>query len=326
MFGRVSPEQKAIIVKQLQSEGRTVGMIGDGVNDVQALKEADCSISFAGANDVARNISRIILMDNDFASMPDIVREGRQVIGNIEKVSALYVMKNIFVMFMTLLYAIITIVTKVNSYPFDTKKMLMIEFFVIGVPTFLFALQPTKARPKGNFLRNVLKSSLSAAVGLIAGTGFIMIMNGFIDYSAIAETAAQLQDVKAVMATFALTMAGFVCLTVISMPPNKFRIAVIAVMFVVSLLAIWFDNKFMGGTFLGMHFVPMEYAWWIIVSSVIALIAMLGTRWIITYFDNRYGKKIVEGMDEKIRDFKQKRIEKYNKRREEKEKKGGEEN
>lgn len=324
VFGRVSPEQKATIVKQLQSEGRTVGMIGDGVNDVQALKEADCSISFASANDVARNISRIILMDNDFASMPDIVKEGRQVIGNIEKVSALYIMKNIFVMFMTLLYAIITIVTKVNSYPFDTKKMLMIEFFVIGVPTFLFALQPTKARPKGNFLRNVLKSSLSAAVGLIAATGFIMIMNAaVIDYSPIASTPEAVEAVKAVMATFALTMAGFVCLTVISMPPNKFRLSVIAVMFVVSLLAIWFDNRFMDGTFLGMNFVPLEYAWWIIVSSVIALVAMLGTKWIITYFDNKYGEKIVEGMDEKIRDFKRKRIEKYNKRQEEKEEKSG---
>ena len=325
VFGRVSPEQKAVIVKQLQSEGRTVGMIGDGVNDVQALKEADCSISFASANDVARNISRIILMDNDFASMPDIVREGRQVIGNIEKVSALYVMKNIFVMFMTLLYAIITIVTKENSYPFDTKKMLMIEFFVIGVPTFLFALQPTKARPKGNFLRNVLKSSLSAAVGLIAATGFIMILNGFIDYSPIAATHEEVEAIKAIMATFALTMAGFVCLTVISMPPNKFRIATIAVMFAVSLLAIWFDNSFMDGTFLGMDFVPMQYAWWIIVSSVIALVAMLGTRWVITYFDNRYGEKIVEGMDEKIRDFKQKRIDRYNKRQAKKGKKGGEE-
>ena len=263
-------------------------------------------------------------MDNDFASMPDIVKEGRQVIGNIEKVSALYIMKNIFVMFMTLLYAIITIVTKVNSYPFDTKKMLMIEFFVIGVPTFLFALQPTKARPKGNFLRNVLKSSLSAAVGLIAATGFIMIMNAaVIDYSPIASTPEAVEAVKAVMATFALTMAGFVCLTVISMPPNKFRLSVIAVMFVVSLLAIWFDNRFMDGTFLGMNFVPLEYAWWIIVSSVIALVAMLGTKWIITYFDNKYGEKIVEGMDEKIRDFKRKRIEKYNKRQEEKEEKGG---
>ena len=253
------------------------------------------------------------------------MREGRQVIGNIEKVSALYVMKNIFVMFMTLLYAIITIVTKENSYPFDTKKMLMIEFFVIGVPTFLFALQPTKARPKGNFLRNVLKSSLSAAVGLIAGTGFIMIMNGFIDYSAIAATPEEVEAIKAIMATFALTMAGFVCLTVISMPPNKFRLIVIGVMFVVSLLAVWFDNKFMSGTFLGMDFVPMQYAWWIIVSSVIALLAMLGTRWVITYFDNKYGEKIVTGMDEKICGFKQKRLEKYNRRHEGREEKSGEE-
>lgn len=321
VFGRVSPEQKAVIVRQLQCEGRTVGMIGDGVNDVQALKEADCSISFASANDVARNISRIILMDNDFASMPDIVREGRQVIGNIEKVSSLYIMKNIFVMFMTLLYAIITIVTKENSYPFDTKKMLMIEFFVIGVPTFLFALQPTKSRPKGNFLRNVLKSSLSAAIALIVATGFIMIMNGVIDYGVTGE---ELQQTKAVMATFALTMAGFVCLTVISMPPNKFRIAIIISMFAVSLLAIWADNALMSGTFLGMDFVPMKYAWWIIVSSVIALVVVLVTRWIISSLDKRYGKQIADGVDERVRRFRQKRLDRYNEREKKKEEKGGE--
>lgn len=323
VFGRVSPEQKSLIVKQLQSEGRTVGMIGDGVNDVQALKEADCSISFASANDVARNISRIILMDNDFASMPEIVKEGRQVIGNIEKVSSLYVMKNIFVMFMTLLYAIITIATKVNSYPFDTKKMLLIEFFVIGVPTFLFALQPTKARPKGNFLRNILKSSLSAATGLIVATGFIMIVNGFLDFSSIASTAEEVEAIKAVMATYALTMAGFVCLVIISMPANKFRLIVSAVMFALSLIAIWVDSALFEGTFLGMKFIPFNYGWWIILSTAIAVATVLLMRRFIGYIDAKYGDRMQKGI-EKIQSIKDAKMERFTKRLQEKGKNSGE--
>lgn len=323
IFGRVSPEQKATIVKQLQSEGRTVSMIGDGVNDVQALKEADCSISFASANDVARNISRIILMDNDFVTMPQIVQEGRQVIGNIEKVSSLYIMKNIFVMFMTLLYAIITIVTKVNSYPFDTKKMLLIELFVIGVPTFLFALQPTKSRPQGNFLRNILKSALSSAIGLIVATGFIMIINGQLDYSPIASTPEELQAVKAVMATFALTMSGFVCLFIIGLPLNKFRLAITSAMFVLSFVAIWIDSAFLDSTFMGMKYIPFEYGWWVIVSTVIGAAATLLSRYAISVGDKKFGDKIEHGIDKKVNDYKQKRLQKYNDKRQQREKESG---
>ena len=167
----------------------------------------------------------------------------------------------------------------------------------------------------------MLKASLSAAIALIVATGFIMIMNGVIDYGVTGE---ELQQTKAVMATFALTMAGFVCLTVISMPPNKFRIAIIISMFAVSLLAIWADNALMSGTFLGMDFVPMKYAWWIIVSSVIALVVVLVTRWIISSLDKRYGKQIADGVAERVRRFRQKRLDRYNEREKKKEEKGGE--
>ena len=93
IFGRVTPEQKSKLVAALQQKGRIVAMIGDGVNDVQALKDADCSISFASANQAARNISRIVLLDNDFKTLPDAVGEGRRVISNVQKSSALYIMK-----------------------------------------------------------------------------------------------------------------------------------------------------------------------------------------------------------------------------------------
>lgn len=294
VFGRISPEQKCAVVKALQAKGHTVAMIGDGVNDVQALKQADCSISFAGANEVARNISRIVLMDNNFLTLPSIVQEGRQVIGNVEKVSALYVMKNIFVMFMTLLFSIVTMATGKSSYPFDTKKMLMIEFFVIGVPTFLFALQPTKARPKGDFLRNILKSSLPAAASLICATGFMLILTAFLD---IPGSADEVFAIKATAATYALTMSGFVALVVISMPPDKFRLSVAAVMFCVSLLAAYIDKNFLDGTFLAMETLPAEYIGYIAASMAIGLIALLISRKIAKTVDDKYGDAIQKACD-----------------------------
>ncbi|MDD4315660.1 MAG: HAD-IC family P-type ATPase, partial [Clostridia bacterium] len=169
IFGRVAPEQKSKIVNYLQKKGRVVGMVGDGVNDVQALKEADCSISFASANEVARNISRIIMLDSNFKTLPNVVSEGRRVISNVEKVSALYIMKNLFVMFMTLLFSIITFVIKKDIYPFIPTRMLLIEFFVIGVPTFALALQANNKRVEGNFLTNIMKSCVPAAMSLITG-------------------------------------------------------------------------------------------------------------------------------------------------------------
>ena len=289
VFGRISPEQKCAVVKSLQQKGHTVAMIGDGVNDVKALKQADCSISFAAANEVARNISRIVLMDNNFMTLPSIVQEGRQVIGNVEKVSALYVMKNIFVMFMTLLFAIVTIATGRSSYPFDTKKMLMIEFFVIGVPTFVFALQPTRARPKGDFLRNILKSSLPAAVSLICATGFMLILTACIDVPGTYEEAFAL---KATAATYALTMAGFVALTVISMPPDKLRLATVVLMFGVSLLAAYIDKNFLEGTFLAMETLPTVYIGYIAAAMAIGFVTLMLSRKAAIVIDDRFGERI----------------------------------
>ena len=135
------PEEKVGNIEALRESGRKVCMIGDGVKDVKALRESDCSISFASANEVARNISRIILTDNDFGTLPVIVNEGRSVIGNIEKVSALYIMKNIAIMVLTLAFAIAGFIDPTISYPLSTKQLLLIEFFFIGVPSLAFAMK-----------------------------------------------------------------------------------------------------------------------------------------------------------------------------------------
>ena len=293
IFGRVSPEQKCLLVNGLQKEGRTVGMIGDGVNDVQALKESDCSISFASANEVARNISRIILMDNNFKTLPSVVQEGRQVIGNIEKVSSLYIMKNIFVMFMVMMFTVLTFITKVNSYPFDTKRMLLIEFFVIGVPTFCFALQPGKARATDHFLAHIMRQSIPSALGLIVGVLFVFGMLGCFGGDQTSFATYE----NASTAALALAMCGFACLVIISMPPNLFRLSLIVAMIGVATLALWADYTYaedwFGDTFLNIDWELPAINWvWCVVAMVICTVITLLFRKVIDVIAKKYGDEI----------------------------------
>ena len=296
VFGRVSPDQKRDIVRCLQKKGRTVGMIGDGVNDVKALRESDCSISFRPGNEVARNISRIILTDNNFSTLPTIVNEGRSVIGNIEKVSALYIMKNIAIMVLTLAFAIAGFVNPAISYPISTKQLLLLEFFVIGVPSLAFAMQKGNARRvTGNFMRNVLKSALPASLALILSVAIIypLGMNGV--FAAASETYV------VSVTGMALTVTGFMCLLIISLPPDKFRLIVAAVMFAVSIAAIYADYYLIGSwlgpdeTFLGM--VPLESgadAGWLALAAaagtVVNIAALLAGR----YIERKYGDRLDE--------------------------------
>ncbi len=293
IFGRVSPEQKCLLVNGLQKEGRTVGMIGDGVNDVQALKESDCSISFASANEVARNISRIILMDNNFKTLPSVVQEGRQVIGNIEKVSSLYIMKNIFVMFMVMMFTVLTFITKVNSYPFDTKRMLLIEFFVIGVPTFCFALQPGKARATDHFLAHIMRQSIPSALGLIVGVLFVFGMLGCFG----GDQTSFATHENASTAALALAMCGFACLVIISMPPNLFRLSLIVAMIGVATLALWADYTYaedlFGDNFLNIDWELPAINWvWCVVAMVICAVITLIFRKVIDVIAKKYGDEI----------------------------------
>ena len=296
VFGRVSPDQKRDIVRCLQRKGRTVGMIGDGVNDVKALRESDCSISFGSANEVARNISRIILTDNNFSTLPTIVNEGRSVIGNIEKVSALYIMKNIAIMVLTLAFAIAGFVNPAISYPISTKQLLLLEFFVIGVPSLAFAMQKGNARRvTGNFMRNVLKSALPASLALILSVAIIypLGMNGV--FAAASETYV------VSVTGMALTVTGFMCLLIISLPPDKFRLIVTAVMFAVSIAAIYADYYLIGSwlgpdeTFLGM--VPLESgadAGWLALAAAAGTIVNIAALLAGRYIERKYGDRLDE--------------------------------
>ena len=296
VFGRVSPDQKRDIVRCLQKKGRTVGMIGDGVNDVKALRESDCSISFGSANEVARNISRIILTDNNFSTLPAIVNEGRSVIGNIEKVSALYIMKNIAIMVLTLAFAIAGFIDPAISYPISTKQLLLLEFFVIGVPSLAFAMQKGNSRRvTGNFMRNVLKSALPASLALILSVAMIYPMGK-------AGLFASADEAYIVSVTgMALSFTGFLCLLLISLPPNKFRLIVTGVMMAVAVAAIYIDYYVFGDwfgpeeTFLGM--IPVQSGadvGWIALAAAAGFLLNIAAIFVARKVENKYGDKLDE--------------------------------
>ena len=169
VFGRVSPVQKRIIIQTLKKHKKVVAMTGDGVNDILALKEADCSIAMASGSEATRYVSHLVLMDSNFSSMPKVVDEGRRVINNIQKTSTLFLTKTIFSVLLAILYIVFAMQTGPYriTYPFTAKNLYMIEWFALGIPSFILALQPNHDIVKGKFLSNVLKSTLPGALTVV---------------------------------------------------------------------------------------------------------------------------------------------------------------
>ena len=161
VFGRVTPEQKCLLVKALKAKGHTVAMTGDGVNDILAMREADCSVSIASGSEAARNVSHLVLLDSNFTSMPDVVKEGRRVINNIQKSSSLFLMKT----FMSMALSVIFLIMR-KPYPFDTSNLLLLELLVIGLPSFALAMQRNTDIIRGKFLSNVIGRCLPGGITL----------------------------------------------------------------------------------------------------------------------------------------------------------------
>ena len=157
----MTPQQKRDLVDALHRRGRTVAMTGDGVNDVLALREADCSVSMASGSAAARNVSEIVLADNDFAHMPEVVAEGRRSINNLQRSASLFLVKTVFAAVLAL------ICIAIPPYPFIPIQMSLISTSVIGIPSFVLALEPNHERVRGNFLANVLSRSLPASASIV---------------------------------------------------------------------------------------------------------------------------------------------------------------
>ena len=158
VFGRVTPDRKRVLIRALKKAGHTVAMTGDGVNDVLALKEADCSIAMASGSDVAAQVSNLVLLESDFAALPSVVDEGRRVINNIERTASLFLVKNIF----SVIFALIAIIWRF-SYPIEPSSLTLVNVVTIGAPSFFLALEPNHKPVTGKFLRNVLYRAAPAA-------------------------------------------------------------------------------------------------------------------------------------------------------------------
>ena len=185
IFGRVTPEQKKQIVLALKKQKHTVAMTGDGVNDVLALKNADCSISVASGSDAARNVSQLVLLDSDFKSMPDIVAEGRRTINNIQRSATLFLVKTIYATILAILFVFINM-----PYPFIPIQLTLINLVVTGIPSVILALEPNKERIKGKFIINVIKRALPTALTVVTNILIIGLISSiynidYINYSSV---------------------------------------------------------------------------------------------------------------------------------------------
>lgn len=181
VFGRVSPSQKRLLVTTLKNAGHTVAMTGDGVNDILALKEADCSIAIASGSEAARNVSHLVLLDSNFGSMPKVVAEGRRVINNVTSVAALFLTKTIF----SLLLAIQAMLSG-GAYPISTNQLIMIDFFAIGLPSFFLALEPNNKEVEGRFLSNVIKGALPGALTILIIAMMVFLLSDGLNLDSIS--------------------------------------------------------------------------------------------------------------------------------------------
>ena len=216
IFGRVTPDKKLEIVKALKAKGHTVGMTGDGVNDVLALKESDCSIAMQSGSEAARNVSNLVLLDSNFASMPKVVAEGRRSINNIERSASLFLSKTVYSFVLALIFVFIQL-----PFLFEPIQMTLVNALCIGAPSFLLALQPNKDIIKGSFIGNVMKKALPNGITVVLAMTAVLICSGI-----FGLTTAQMST----MATVVLAAISFMITARCCYPVRPWKITMMAVL------------------------------------------------------------------------------------------------
>nr|WP_073294622.1 HAD-IC family P-type ATPase [Parolsenella massiliensis] len=285
VFGRVTPQQKRELVQALRHAGHTVAMTGDGVNDVLALREADCSVAMASGSDAARNVAEVVLVDNDFAHMPAVVAEGRRSINNLQRSASLFLVKTVFSAVLALLCALIP------PYPFQPVQMSLISTAIIGIPSFVLALEPNRERVRGSFLGNVLARSMPGSIAVILAVG---VASGVLERFGLSR-----MEVSTVCVLLTC-LVGFSLIVRISLPLNAPRSALLVV--VVGIIAF-------GCTVAG-HFFEISP----LTPTMLAAIAVIGAAALVIFnlLFNR-GVELARG-DEGYESF-MRTIENHNERR-----------
>lgn len=231
VFGRVTPKQKQLIVRALQKQKHTVAMTGDGVNDILAMKDADCSIAMASGSEAAAQAAQTVLLDSDFGRMPYVVYEGRQVVNNIQRSASLFLVKNIFSLLMAIFSAVFAI-----TYPLEPSQISLISMFTIGLPGFLLALEPNRDRIEGNFMVNVMLKALPAGLTDVLSVGALVICGQVFNLPS--------EDI-ATAGTMLLAVVGFMIIIKISHPFNKMKYGVL----LINIIGLLFCGLFLGRLF-----------------------------------------------------------------------------
>lgn len=250
VFGRVTPSQKRMLVQALKEHKKTVAMTGDGVNDVLALKDADCSVAMASGSEAASNVAQLVLLDSDFSRMPSVVAEGRRVVNNIERTAALYIVKNIF----SMLLAIFSVILMLD-YPLEPSQVSLISMFTIGIPSFVLALEPNKELIRGHFLTNVLVRALPAGL-----TDFIVV-SGLVIFC--REFQVDL-DCLSTSCTILVAIVGFMILHRIARPMNTGHIVML-----VGVIAGWILCMLFGGGFFGITGISKQCEMLMVIFAII---------------------------------------------------------
>ena len=230
IFGRVTPEQKKKFILALQRLGHVVAMTGDGVNDVLALKEADCSIAMANGSDASKNVSQLVLLDSNFSSMPYVVAEGRRTINNIERSASLFLVKTIYATLLAIIFIFIEM-----PYPFIPIQLTLASVVTIGIPSFVLALQPNHDRVKGSFLKSVLKRSVPAAVTIVLNILVIFIASNIFNF-----TYAQTSTLSVAVTGY----TSFILLYKTCQPLNFLRTVLFVTMFIAFILGFSLRSLF----------------------------------------------------------------------------------
>lgn len=216
VFGRVTPQQKEQLIKAYQAAGHTVAMTGDGVNDLLALRQADCSIAMASGSEATKSLADFVLVDSNFDAMINVLNEGRRVINNVERVASLFLIKTMYSVVLTLIFIFMS-----RSYPFEPIQLTPISSLMVGIPTFFLALQPNYARIADRFMKQVMEIAAPAAVCVV---GYILV---------VMALGTQFQLSFATTSTLSVLMTGLISLNALLMvarPLNRFKIGLVVAM------------------------------------------------------------------------------------------------
>ncbi|MDD7267829.1 MAG: cation-translocating P-type ATPase [Lachnospiraceae bacterium] len=276
IFGRVNPNQKRQLVRALKSQGHTVAMTGDGVNDILALKDADCSIAMASGSDATAKAAQLVLLDSNFACMPSVVLEGRRVVNNIQRSASLFLVKNIF-SFLLSFFSVAYMVT----YPLEPSQLSLISLFTIGYPAFLLALEANEKRIEGHFLSNVLLNALPAGL-----TDFIVIST-FVVFCKTFEVEPS--DVSTACALI-MTVVGLLILLKISRPLNKYRSYTLGLMMIGIVFTSYFLNDLFGLKSISMKTTMLLCIFALVTEPMLRYLSLL-TEKTAEYYRNRKERK-----------------------------------